>query len=220
VADTTAQVMAKVYLVMIATIVLLASLLLPLASASRVAVVAGTHGNEFTGVYVIEQLEPAALRRDYPSLRVETLIANPRAFSATRRFIDADLNRQFAGRRSEDTQQLEAVRAAEIEAQLGPKGSAQACDVVVDLHTTTSNMGCTLIVNSYCQLALRAAAYLTQAWAGGGGEGGGGEGGGGGGPDLPASVHPLRIYVHDTSQAPAPQASATRHALSLRHDMP
>jgi succinylglutamate desuccinylase len=65
-----------------------------LAAASlasmRVAVVGGTHGNEFTGVYVVEQLEAAKsiLHAEYPSLSVETLIANPRAYTANQRFVD------------------------------------------------------------------------------------------------------------------------------------
>lgn len=39
-------------------------------------------------------------------------------------------------------------RAQEINRIFGPKGSPDAYDVIFDLHNTTSNMGCTLILES------------------------------------------------------------------------
>lgn len=42
----------------------------------------------------------------------------------------------------------EVQRAQEINRIFGPKGSPEAYDVVFDLHNTTSNMGCTLILES------------------------------------------------------------------------
>jgi hypothetical protein len=113
---------------------------------------------------------------------------------------------------------------------LGPKGSSAACDFVIDLHTTTSNMGCTLIgapcaarraralhdapvrcsllrvrgwhvVNSYCTLALEIAAYVSSAWE----EGSSGlEPPSGHAPLLPPSTHPLRVYLHETGEQAAP----------------
>lgn len=163
------------------------------SAAPRVVVVGGTHGNEFTGVYVIEQLQPEKLQRDYPSLKVETLLANPRAHAASTRFVDDDLNRQFVlGARADGGYETE--RAKEIEEAIGPKGSSTAAEMVIDLHTTTANMGTTIIVNSYSHLAVRAAAYLTQEWdtceADGDAE--------------TASTHPLRVYLHDVTHEAAP----------------
>ena len=45
----------------------------------------GTHGNEYSGVYVLRRLETAAdaLAARYPSLQVETLLANPAAHAAS-----------------------------------------------------------------------------------------------------------------------------------------
>ena len=64
----------------------------------RVAVVGGTHGNEYTGVFCIKALERQMQngKRKYP-FRVSTLIGNPEAYKANRRFMDEDLNRQFSG---------------------------------------------------------------------------------------------------------------------------
>lgn len=42
----------------------------------------------------------------------------------------------------------EVQRAQEINRIFGPKGSPEAYDVIFDLHNTTSNMGCTLILES------------------------------------------------------------------------
>lgn len=39
-------------------------------------------------------------------------------------------------------------RAKEINKLFGPKGTPDAYDVIFDLHNTTSNMGCTLILES------------------------------------------------------------------------
>ncbi|MEQ2208483.1 hypothetical protein XENOCAPTIV_002347 [Xenoophorus captivus] len=42
----------------------------------------------------------------------------------------------------------EVLRAQEINRMFGPKGTPEAYDVIFDLHNTTSNMGCTLILES------------------------------------------------------------------------
>jgi N-acyl-aromatic-L-amino acid amidohydrolase len=103
------------------------SLLLSVVYAStspptRVVVVGGTHGNEFTGVYVIEHLRPDVLREKYPSLQVETLLANPRAHESNQRFVDDDLNRQFSQSKRTKSTGYEALRAAVLNQAIGPKG--------------------------------------------------------------------------------------------------
>lgn len=125
----------------------------------------------------------------FPSLDIDTLLANPVAHMENKRFIDVDLNREFSMEKlqkvspideeaigeecdlrnefcsdgnvdaAEMLSQLphEAIRAREIESLLGPKfttdsssGDDAAHDdpnvcVVIDLHTTTANMGISLI---------------------------------------------------------------------------
>ena len=172
---------------MLCVLLLLPSIVLA-ATPARIVVVGGTHGNEYTGIYCVEQLLPQLdLAPRFPSLRVESLLASPRAHAENVRFIDDDLNRQFARPSSRPNDTYEATRAAEIDSLLGPKGSDTAADVVVDLHTTTANMGCTLIVNSYSQLGLKAAAHLASTW--------------------PPSSPPLRVYLHDLSHEAAPYLS-------------
>lgn len=132
-------------------------------SIRRVAIVGGTHGNELTGVYLVKKFEqsPALIQRS--SFESVTLLANPKAIAANRRYLDRDLNRCFAG---EDLSNpaltsYEDQRAKAIAAQLGPKEQPQA-DVIIDLHSTTANMGLTILPSSKHPLNLALAAYLSE----------------------------------------------------------
>lgn len=120
-------------------------------------VVGGTHGNEYTGVWCSKRLR----LRD----RVETLIGNPVAVAANRRFIDTDLNRQFRLKDlndSKDPTTVEGKRARELNEMLGPKGSEHAADWIIDLHSTTANMGLCLILTEGNTLVAQAAAYVAE----------------------------------------------------------
>ena len=126
-------------------------------NVNKIVVVGGTHGNEYTGVWCIKALDrkKKTLKLNYPSLDISTLLANPEAHFANKRFIHEDLNRQFTqealhGTDKEDglPQTIESLRAREINELLGPKFSEEnpVTDVIIDLHTTTTNMGICLIV--------------------------------------------------------------------------
>ena len=114
---------------------------------NRVAVVGGTHGNEFSGIYLLRkwQASPALIER--ASFATETVFANPQAFEANKRYLDCDLNRQFTEAQLTDVElaNYEQSRAKAINHQLGPKGDAKT-DFIIDLHNTTSNMGPSLIL--------------------------------------------------------------------------
>ena len=143
--------------------------ILPAAALSiqSVVVVGGTHGNEYTGVWCIRELEAATqhLTR-YPSLSIKTLLANPQAHLENKRFVDSDLNREFSADKllvGEEGLPLtvESLRAREINDLLGPKfAETTSTDLVVDLHSTTSNMGTTIIVPEGDALMTQAAAYV------------------------------------------------------------
>ncbi|WP_413111745.1 aspartoacylase [Thaumasiovibrio sp. DFM-14] len=114
---------------------------------TSVAIVGGTHGNEFSGIYLLKkwQEDPTAIAR--PSLACQTLFANPKAFDNNKRYLDSDLNRQFTlpDLSNSALANYEQSRAKVINQQLGPKGDAN-CDFIIDLHNTTSNMGPSLIL--------------------------------------------------------------------------
>jgi aspartoacylase len=95
----------------------------------------------------------------------ETLlqIGNAKAVEACVRYIEKDLNRRFSLRDLSNPacDSYEDLLAKEINETLGPKGSGETvADFIVDLHTTTSNMGTSVILDSEDPLAWQAAAAL------------------------------------------------------------
>lgn len=129
----------------------------------QVAIVGGTHGNEFTGVYLIKKFEhfPGLVKR--PSFETLLMLANPQAFQANTRYIEKDLNRCFS---LEDLNNplgssYEQNRAKFINQVLGPKGNPQV-DFIVDIHSTTANMDLSLILLDDNLFNRTLAAYLSS----------------------------------------------------------
>ncbi|PSW62848.1 aspartoacylase [Photobacterium kishitanii] len=117
-----------------------------MSKIKKVAVVGGTHGNEFSGIYLLRKWQQSTtLARD--SFSVETVFANPKAHDDNKRYVDHDLNRQFslADLENNELASYEQSRAKAINQQIGPKGDAKV-DFIIDLHNTTSNMGPSLIL--------------------------------------------------------------------------
>jgi aspartoacylase len=109
----------------------------------RVLVFGGTHGNEWTGIYAIRS-QAEVLTRKYPQLDLQFILANPEAFALGKRFKDEDLNRAFQFLHESRPASYEHRRARELKALI----QAAPC-FVIDLHTTTANMGKTLILSDY-----------------------------------------------------------------------
>ena len=114
-----------------------------------VFIVGGTHGNERTGVMLVRrwQQDPAPVRRETFSTRL--LTANPEAVRRNRRFVHQDLNRSFnAPHKDVDVSKNdEVLRAREISGLIAAS-RARGQVFAIDLHTTTSNMGVTLITDT------------------------------------------------------------------------
>jgi N-acyl-aromatic-L-amino acid amidohydrolase len=127
----------------------------------RVAIAGGTHGNELTGIYLIKRFEnlPNLIQRS--SFETVTFIANPKAYEIGKRYLDTDLNRCFLKQdlANPALSTYEAKRALEISQIFGIGGSLEA-DFIVDLHTTTSNMGLTVILRGLESHYIEFAAYL------------------------------------------------------------
>ena len=79
----------------------------------KVLVFGGTHGNEWTGVWLVQKYANS-FKKKYPKLDLEFIFANPEAHKVNRRFKDEDLNRafQFLGENRPDS--FEHKRAKEI----------------------------------------------------------------------------------------------------------
>ncbi|MDJ0722042.1 MAG: aspartoacylase [Desulfobacterales bacterium] len=117
------------------------------AEFKTVFIVGGTHGNERTGVMLVRrwQRDPTPVRREMFTTRL--LMANPEAIRRNTRFVHQDLNRSFGSPRpgAAAAEPYEIHRAREIRAVMA---GARARVFTIDLHTTTSNMGITLITDT------------------------------------------------------------------------
>lgn len=126
-----------------------------------VALTGGTHGNELTGVHLLKhwQANPSEIARS--SFNTELHLANPKANANNRRYIDQDLNRQFNinDLANHELCGYEHNRAKSLNALLGPKDDPRI-DFIIDLHTTTANMGTTLIFNTDDPLVVEMAFYV------------------------------------------------------------
>ncbi|MBW4613918.1 MAG: aspartoacylase [Desmonostoc vinosum HA7617-LM4] len=130
---------------------------------NRVLIVGGTHGNEFTGAYLIKLFEqfPELIHRD--SFETLTLLANPQAFAVGRRYIDKDLNRCFLRQNLDDAMlcSYEELLARNIDDLYG-QNSKSSVDFILDLHSTTANMGVTILIDNEEPFNLQLAAYLSD----------------------------------------------------------
>jgi aspartoacylase len=121
----------------------------PYTPFDTVFVAGGTHGNERTGVTLVQHWlqNPAEVRRQ--TFTTQLLLANPEAIRKNVRFIDRDLNRSFLFQAmdNEATAAHESSRAREIAATL-QSGQNGKRTFAIDLHTTTAHMGITLITNT------------------------------------------------------------------------
>ncbi|MCP9889343.1 aspartoacylase [Cyanobium sp. ATX 6A2] len=114
---------------------------------AAVLVVAGTHGNERNAPWLLEQWQrqPSGLADGGLALRL--VLGNPRAHACNRRYLERDLNRCFAPALLDDAgvSGPELERARELLDLHGPQGT-EACAVALDLHSTTSAMGNSLVL--------------------------------------------------------------------------
>ncbi|QLE59296.1 aspartoacylase [Nostoc sp. TCL26-01] len=132
-------------------------------SINSVLIVGGTHGNELTGVCFVKRVQqhPELIHRaTFESL---TLLANPQAIKAGRRYIDKDLNRSFSEESLEDASLVnyEDLLAKKLNYLYGQNGKYPV-DFIVDLHSTTSQMGVTILLDDDKQFNLQLAAYLSS----------------------------------------------------------
>jgi aspartoacylase len=131
----------------------------------KIAITGGTHGNELTGVYLVNKFKEnpdIVKRKNFETIVMHT---NKKAIKQCRRYIDRDLNRTFAKADLEDPSKgsYEDISAKLINQKLGPKGAEKSnVDFIVDLHSTTSNMGLSIVIDNNNELSWQVAAYLKE----------------------------------------------------------
>ncbi|MCS5693059.1 aspartoacylase [Cyanobium sp. FGCU-6] len=136
----------------------------PIADAHpAVLVVAGTHGNERNGPWLLEGWRRHPERLDRAGLAVHLVDGNPGALAANRRYLDRDLNRSFDPVLLADPERCERdiARARELLALHGPAGRSP-CLVAIDLHSTTAAMGNCLVMYGRRPADLALAAALQR----------------------------------------------------------
>jgi aspartoacylase len=125
----------------------------------NVVVVGGTHGNEYTGIFFANYLKTAIKLLENYSFKVTTLIANPLAFKENKRFIDHDLNRSFHNNYLESNDDAHERKLA---CDLINNKALKNCDFLIDLHTTTANMGKTIVLSKTDKISVQCAYYLQR----------------------------------------------------------
>ncbi|XP_056136673.1 N-acyl-aromatic-L-amino acid amidohydrolase (carboxylate-forming) B-like isoform X2 [Lampris incognitus] len=132
---------------------------------SRVAICGGTHGNEMSGICLVRDLQKRQVKK-VGSVSLTTVLSNPRAMEACRRYMDTDLNRCFTNAQLSaqitDDSPYEVRRAQQLNIQLGPKGSQEGFDLVFDLHNTTANVDLCLLFHASDQIALHLYKYIQE----------------------------------------------------------
>ncbi|MDX2239538.1 MAG: aspartoacylase [Leptolyngbyaceae cyanobacterium bins.302] len=128
---------------------------------NRVAIVGGTHGNELIGVHLVKKFQqnPDLIARSlFESL---ALLANPLAIAAVRRYVDTDLNRCFdrGTLQKSEANLYEEQRARELYQTLVAT-EASKVDFLLDIHSTTANMGLTVILVNHHPFNLALTAHL------------------------------------------------------------
>ncbi|MEO1374783.1 MAG: aspartoacylase [Cyanobacteria bacterium J06635_10] len=129
------------------------------ASIKRIALVGGIHGGELTGVFLVKKFQqfPHLIQRN--GIETVTLLANEKAIAMGRRYIDTDLNRAFAPQDLENPQLVNYEQS--IAKKIARRIGEEKIDFIIDLHSTTANMGLTIILSDNHPYLSQLAAYLT-----------------------------------------------------------
>ncbi|MEO0687556.1 MAG: aspartoacylase [Cyanobacteria bacterium J06649_11] len=131
-----------------------------IASIKKVALVGGTHGGELTGIFLVQKFQQSPHLIQRHGFESIAFISNEKAVAMGTRYIDTDLNRAF------NRQDLENPQLTNYEQSLAKKIvrriQKEKIDLIIDLHSTTSNMGLTVILHSDNPDLLKMAGYLTQ----------------------------------------------------------
>lgn len=128
----------------------------------KIAIVGGTHGNEYTGPYLLRLLKNRVPASRYSTFDFKLFLANPKAYESKVRFVDYDLNRSFlvADLSNYSLDSYEANRAKVINLILGPKENSKT-DLIIDIHSTTANMGVSIILVNDNMFNLQLASFLS-----------------------------------------------------------
>jgi len=111
----------------------------------KILIVSGTHGNELNPVWAVKKFRNL-INTSPPPKTLEFTLGNPKALEQGLRYIDMDLNRSFNVLKTVSNQNFyETNRSEFLINEYGFQGP-KSCPIVIDLHTTTSCMGSSIVM--------------------------------------------------------------------------
>ena len=124
----------------------------------KILIVSGTHGNEINPVWAVNQFSKQKNTFD-KNIEYKFIVGNPLAYERGCRYIDYDLNRSFDSIKENTNDSIyEISRAKFLFEKFGVNG-LEPCEIAIDLHTTTANMGTSIVIygrreKDFCLAAL------------------------------------------------------------------
>ena len=127
----------------------------------HLVLIGSTHGNEWTGAYLIRHLEANKNILASDSYQTHYIFANEKAFQLSQRYVEKDLNRcfNFSDRSTDRT--YEEKLARNLKRKVSELTGKEEC-LLVDMHTTTAAMGTTLIVDKLTKFNLQLLSFLCK----------------------------------------------------------
>ena len=125
----------------------------------KILIVSGTHGNEINPIWAVNQFSNSNQKNILDNdIEYKFILGNPLAYEKNSRYIDTDLNRSFIKANNLDHSNYELNRANFLLEKFGFNGS-DPCEIAIDLHTTTANMGTSIVMygrrrKDFCLAAL------------------------------------------------------------------
>tara|TARA_Y100001978_G_scaffold5350_1_gene4450 strand:- start:281 stop:955 length:675 start_codon:yes stop_codon:yes gene_type:complete len=111
----------------------------------KILIVSGTHGNELNPVWAVNKFRNL-INTSPQSKTLEFIVGNPKALEEGLRYIDKDLNRSFNVLKTASNQNFYEINRSEyLIKEYGSQGP-KSCPIVIDLHTTTSCMGTSIVM--------------------------------------------------------------------------
>ena len=111
----------------------------------KILIVSGTHGNELNPVWAVKKFRNL-INKSPQSKSLEFTLGNPKALEEGLRYIDVDLNRSFNVLKTESNQNFYEVNRSEYLINKYGFQGIKSCPIVIDLHTTTSCMGTSIVM--------------------------------------------------------------------------
>ncbi len=124
----------------------------------KIIIVSGTHGNEINPIWAMNKFryENSDIEKN---IEYKYILGNPKAYEKGIRYVDTDLNRSFCPlNKITKNNTYEITRANFLVEKYGIDG-LEPCQIAIDLHTTTANMGTSIVMygrrkKDFCLAAL------------------------------------------------------------------